>query len=307
LKDVFLANQREGSVTWKPKMFKDNGALTDFSCSKIISSMKGRTSLEIQEVELMNCLLKVHSNFDSSVQKKIMEDEDKFLHRKKLRKSEERLLGRLATVALSEVDVVTVKSFLSHMPITLVKMQRLRKRKEKNPSRRLQLSRLEAGNRWLGHLPEVCQAELSGQLLSSLDKDMAAPHVRKYYNQHLRSSPKDAASLKSFANMNDTQYVKLSRGLFYFTGLRLLPPMKKLRGLRAAKIRSDHKTMQRSVVVMTKITDSKIERKIHVSVISVRPFELILNSAHSLLSHGKLLPSSERFRCPFQMPDNTHD
>ena len=59
-------------------MFKDNGALTDFSSSKIISSMKGRTSLEIQEVELMNCLLKVHSNFDSSVQKKIMEDEDNF-------------------------------------------------------------------------------------------------------------------------------------------------------------------------------------------------------------------------------------
>ena len=72
-------------------------------------------------------MVKIHSKFDLGIQKIMKEDEDTFLRRSKLQKSEERLLGRLAHVALKEVDVNTVKNFPSAMPITLVKMPRLRK------------------------------------------------------------------------------------------------------------------------------------------------------------------------------------
>ena len=48
-------------------MFKDIEAINSYMTNKIIDNMKGRTSLERHEVELMNCLLKVHDKFDPAI------------------------------------------------------------------------------------------------------------------------------------------------------------------------------------------------------------------------------------------------
>ena len=52
---------------------------------------------------------------------------------------------------------------------------------------------------------------------------------------------------------------------------------------------------------------SIISRWIKVGVITIRPFECILNVTHSLLKHDALIPSARQFRCPVIIPSNIND
>ena len=59
---------------------------------------------------------------------------------------------------------------------------------------------------------------------------------------------------------------------------------------------------------MTRVTKkggTKISRKIRVGVVTVRPFESIINCSASLLEKGKLVPSSMRFK--LHIPPDTED
>ena len=59
--------------------------------------------------------------------------------------------------------------------------------------------------------------------------------------------------------------------------------------------------MASHVVDMSRVVKrkgSKISRKIKVGVITIRPFECILNGALSLFTSGTFLPSAKRFHCP---------
>jgi len=106
--------------------------------------------------------------------------------------------------------------------------------------------------------------------------------------------------------LNDSQYVRFMRSTFYFAGLRILAPIREIYLLRSLKIKEDYTTLTRRVVDMTRVTkkgkSSKITRKIKVGVMTVRPFECILNSAGSLIKQGTLLKSTERFRSPIPLP-----
>ena len=278
-------------------MFDDNGAMSTHLTNRIMSSMDRRTSLKDNETDLMICLLKIHGKLDLK-------------SRRPLTKNEERLLGQLSAVAFRDTDVISVRHYPRAMPIKIARMPRHRKGKEEGANRRLQLARIKTGKKWLGHLPETFSDELVAELFAGLPSERAAPAVKKYCNEHLRLDATDSARLKGFSGLNDTQYVKFSRVLFYLTGLRLLAPIKDVRSQRAAERKNDYKSMKRTVVAMTRVTKkngSHISRNIHVGVMTVSPFECILTSAGALLEHGRLLPSSKRFHYPFKKPDNIHD
>ena len=84
------------------------------------------------------------------------------------------------------------------------------------------VARTKTGKKWLGHLPETFSDKMIVQLFHGLETGRAAPAVKKYHNTHLRLNPKEFASLKYFAGLNKAQYVRFSRILFYYTGLRML-------------------------------------------------------------------------------------
>ena len=86
------------------------------------------------------------------------------------------------------------------------------------------------------------------------DEEIVRKTLRAYHNKRLRLNAEDSASLKSFAGISDNAYIKLSRGLFYFTGLRTLAPVKAVRCLRKIKKEEDYSSMSRHVVDMIRET-----------------------------------------------------
>ena len=65
--------------------------------------------------------------------------------------------------------------------------------------------------------------------------------------------------------------------------------------------------MASRVVDMSRVVKrkgSKISRKMKVGVITIRPFECILNVVLLLFKLGNFLPSAERFVCPGIIPTN---
>ena len=87
--------------------------------------------------------------------------------------------------------------------------------------------------------------------------------------------------------------------LFYFTGLRLLAPIKGVSDLQAARKNANYTTISRSVVDMSQVIKKGgaiISRQIKVGVVTICPFECILTSASLLLGSGALLPSERKFR-----------
>ena len=92
--------------------------------------------------------------------------------------------------------------------------------------------------------------------------------------------------------------------------MRILAPIKDIILLRKEKAEQDYTTLRRFVVTMyreTKQDGGSIKRAIPVGVVTVRPTEAIVNSTHTLLSEGKLLPSIKRFKPPFHVPDSVED
>jgi len=142
------------------------------------------------------------------------------------------------------------------------------------------------------------------------DEEIVRKTLRKYHNDRLRLNAEDAASLKSFAGLSDNAYIKFGRGLFYFTGLRVLAPINDVSRLRKRRKDQDYSSMSRSLVDMirqTKKGGTTLSRKIKVGVITIRPKECVLNSAGELLKHDAMVPSADRFRCPGIKPSNIKD
>ena len=104
--------------------------------------------------------------------------------------------------------------------------------------------------------------------------------------------------------------MRFSRAFYYFTGIRILAPIKDIQLLRKAKAEQDFTTMHTFVVTMYRVTKQDggiLKRAIPVGVVTIRPNESIANSAHTLLSEGKLLPSEKRFKPPFRVPASVED
>merc|ERR1712086_137139 len=110
--------------------------------------------------------------------------------------------------------------------------------------------------------------------------------------------------------MSNACYVEFNRFLFYLTGLRLLAPIKHIRALRKAKNQYEYTSMLMRVVDMSRVIKKGgniITRNIKVGVITIHPYECILNSFASLLRSGALLPSEKRFMKMGQIPNNISD
>ena len=90
------------------------------------------------------------------------------------------------------------------------------------------------------------------------------------------------------------QYGKFNRVLSYFTGLRLLASIRNIRDLHAArKRRTASACMSRRGVDMSQVIKNggtDIVRQIKVGVVTIHPFECILNTTSSLLKNEGILP-----------------
>ena len=196
------------------------------------------------------------------------------------------------------------------MPIQIVKLPQMRKRGQEDQNKRLFKARMESGQRWIQHLPGAFHADLISTMFLDVDKVEATKAIKQSQKMCLRLGPHDSASLKSYGGLNNKQYVRLNRMLFYLSGLWLLAPIKSVRRLKDTQIKGNYKTLTRRVVDMTRVTKkggTTIERKIHVGVVTVHPYEIMTNVLASLLEKGKLLPSSKRFKLPCNIPANTED
>ena len=144
----------------------------------------------------------------------------------------------------------------------------------------------------------------------AIDDEIIRKTLQKYQSNRLRLTAQDSSSMKSFVGLSDNQYVKLSRGTFYFTGLKLLAPISNVRRLRATRKKGrlqHHVESCGQHDPRDKKGGSIISRRIMVGVITIRPFECMLNVTHLLLKHDALVPSARRFRCPGIIPSNIND
>ena len=170
---------------------------------------------------------------------------------------EEQLCGQLVVVAFrsSKVpDVLTLRNFERAMPIQIVKLPHMRKQGQDDQNKRLLKARMESGKRWIQHLPEAFHADLISKMFLDVDKAEATKAIKQSQKTCLRLGPNDSASLKSFVGLNNKQYVRLNRMLFYLTGLWLLAPIKSVRRLKVTQIKGNYKTLLRRVVDMTRVT-----------------------------------------------------
>ena len=87
---------------------------------------------------------------------------------------------------------------------------------------------IRTGSVWMNHLHGAFNGELIANMFIDIDKDIARNTLRKYQNNRLILNVEDSLSLKSFAGLSDNQYVKLTWGLFYFTGLKPLTPIRSI-------------------------------------------------------------------------------
>ena len=80
---------------------------------------------------------------------------------------------------------------------------------------------------------ELLHRELIASLFMEIDGKRAANVLQKYHNKHLRLKAEDSTLLKRFVELNDCQYIRLMRALFYFSGMRMrFLPMKAIYTLR---------------------------------------------------------------------------
>ena len=159
-------------------------------------------------------------------------------------------------------------------------------------------------------MPNLFHDELIAQLFFEIYKKRAAKVLRAYHNKHLRMNTEDSSSFKTFVGLNVAEYIRLSRVLFYYAGMRILAPIKALYELRARKIKEDFTTLTSTVVDMTrKVAKGKLELKrlMKVVVQTIRPLECVLTKMFSLLDMGKLLKSTERFWSPIQLHKSFKD
>ena len=80
-----------------------------------------------------------------------------------------------------------------------------------------------------------------------VDKAEATNAIKQSQKTCLGLGPQDSASLKGYTGLNNKQYARLKRMLFYLTGLWLLAAIKSVRRLKVTQIKGNYKTLTRRV------------------------------------------------------------
>ena len=180
--------------------------------------------------------------------------------------TEERLLGQMSVVAFrNDAPFISLSNFSRCQKIQLARLPRQYKQGDKQHNKWLHEARIKTGKAWIDLLPCTFKDELIAELFLDIEEERACATLAKFHNTHRRLSPKDSSSFKGFVRLNDSEYVRLSRGLFYWTGLRLLAPINEIYLLRDRKCTEDYTTLERVVVDMTKVTrtgNTEVFRKI---------------------------------------------
>ena len=107
-------------------------------------------------------------------------------------------------------------------------------------NKRLYSAQVKTGKKWLEYLPGDFNDELIPYLFNQMrDDDRVETAVENYYNKNRRLSAHDSSCLKEFAGLSDQKYAIFSRAFYYFTGIRILAPLKDIQLLRKAKAEQD--------------------------------------------------------------------
>ena len=227
------------------KIFNDDGSLTVELTNKLKVRLADREHLEQHEIDLIHALL--NSYLSSTMKSK-----------QNLTKDEESLFGQFAVIAFSKIPDGQHLSLLNvarAKPIQLVQLPRQYKQGKEKQNKNLFKRRIRTGKAWIKHLPGGFNDELIAKMFVDIeDEEIVRKTLRAYHNKRLRLNAEDSASLKSFVGISDNAYIKLIRGLFYFTGLRTLAPVKAVRCLRKIKKEEDYSSMSRHVVDMIRET-----------------------------------------------------
>ena len=283
-----------------PKLFNANGVLSVELTNSIKGRLEGRNHLEYNEIDLITSLLSTYSRADLS-------------GKNKLTSSEERLLGQLAVIAFRNMPdgkIISLPNFPRAKNIQLARLPRQYKEADEVQNKKLYKSRITTGRKWMNHLPGVFNDKVLATIFLQIEPEILKKTFKQFQKTQLRLGADDSSSIKSFVGLSDKQYVKFNRVVSYFTGLRLVAPIKTVRNLRLTRKKEDYTSMSRSVIDMSRVIKkggTVIARQIKVGVVTIRPFECILNSTSSLLNSGGLLPSERRFRRQGNIPSNISD
>ena len=283
------------------KLLNDDGSISVFATNKIKDSLEDRKQLEKHEIDMLHALLKAYLSSALKTKHNLTQDEN-------------RLFGQFAVVAFSNVPEgrkLSLPNFPRAKPIQITQLPRQYKQGQEASNKKLFKRRIKKGKAWMGHLPGHFNDELISKMFIDIDdEEIIRKTLQNYHNTRLRLNAEDAAALKSYAGLNDSAYIRFSRGLFFFRGLRILAPIRDVRQLRIRMKDEDYSSMSRRVVDMTrqiKKGGATISRTIKVGVITIRPKECVLNCAGRLLKNDALVPSANRFQCPGSQPSNIKD
>ena len=311
----------EPSIT-KKAILSDGNVMTDEITSLLEDALSGRADLKVHEEKLLDALVKIKPPVmrDTVLAEDgiITEELTKLLtpilkSRKSLSDHEKRLLGQLACIAFEESEDDAALDFLNFphcQRIHLVRLPRQLKKGDELNNKKLFSSRIKTGKKWMKYLPGSFHDELVASLFLEIDKTRAASVLRRYHNKHLRMCAENSSTLRNFVGLNDRQYIRLMRALFYFAGMRILAPISHVYLLRSIHIKEQFSTRDSDVVDMSRKTKSgkkEITRQIKVLVTTIRPFECVLVTMSTLLQNKMLLKSTERFNSPVELHENFED
>lgn len=218
----------------RASVLNHNNELREEATMLIMRAVADRTSILPHEDKLLQSLTKLKPQTDAG--DSIVTEDNKLKTtltdvlasalkgRTSLEANEMRLLGQLAVVAFdksNDADILSFPNFTKCQQINLARMPRQMKKGDEAHNNALFRARIKTGRKWLAHLPGSFHDELIATLFFEIDPARAATALKKYHNKHLRMNAEHSSTLKSFVGLNDKQYIRLMRALYYFSGMRM--------------------------------------------------------------------------------------
>ena len=143
--------------------------------------------------------------------------------------NEKRLLGQLAVIAFtttSEAESLAFLNFYKCQKIHIARVPRQYKQDEASTSAMLHAIHVLTVKRWMKHLPSKYYKPVIAAFSLEINVESAVDVLAKYHNKNLRLNANDSCALKNFVGLNDAQYVRLMRSLFYFVGMCVCSPLR---------------------------------------------------------------------------------